>query len=173
MKVAWGCGIVAALGLALCTAEAGEKAPPSPVQQQANAKLLQAAQEGNAASVTTALAEGAEVNCRGAKGLTPLLQVLSGPTGTTNGNRRDCVALLLKNGAEVNATDAQGRTPLIYAVQAGDLETVRLLVDAGAFITLRDRSHKTALLHAAEGGQRQILIYLGQTLKTQQKQSAW
>ena len=62
---------------------------------------------------------------------------------------------------------------MIYATRAGDLETVQLLVKAGAYIKLRDGRHKTAVLYAAEGGHREILIYLGQTLKVLYGQSAW
>lgn len=120
-----------------------------------------------------AIAEGANVNGRGANGLTPLLQTLSGATAPIAASRRQCLAFLLERGAEVDAKDSDGRTTLIYATRAGDLETVRLLATAGAFIIMRDRFHKTAQLYAAEDSHREILIYLGQTLRVQQKASAW
>lgn len=119
------------------------------------------------------IAEGANVNCRGTNGLTPLLQTIFGATSPLEAGRRQCVAFLLERGAEVDAKDSDGRTALIYATRAGDLQTVQLLVEGGTFIKRRDRFHKTALLYAAEGGHREILIHLGQTLKVQNKASAW
>ncbi len=171
---AWARGVLCIVALALIPVVtlAGQAATPV-VHPQANATLLKAAQEFSLTSLRGAIGEGADVNCRDADGLTPLLKVLSQPAGSGTPGRGDCLALLLKSGAQVNAKDGQGRTPLIYAVRAGDLASVKLLVEAGAGITLRDGSHKTALLHAAECGQREILIYLGQSLKAQQRQSAW
>ena len=150
-----------------------ETSPPSLLPQGAAGKLLQAARQGDLLLVKAAIAEGANVNCRGTNGLTPLLQTLSGATAPCEAGRRQCVAFLLERGAEVDALDRDGRTALIYATRAGDLETVRLLVEAGAYIKRRDGFHKTAVLYAADGGHRDILMYMGQTLKVQQKQSAW
>ena len=75
-------------------------------------------------------------------------------------------------GAEVDATDADKRAALAYATRTGDLETVKLLVESGAFIGLIDRFYKTPMLYAAEGRHREILFYLGGTLKAQNK-AAW
>jgi uncharacterized protein len=120
-----------------------------------------------------AIAEGANVNCHGTNGLTPLLQTTSEATAPFDAPRRECVAVLLGLGADVDAKDSDGRTGLIHATRVGDLETVQMLVKAGAFIKMRDGFHKTAMLYAAEGGRREIFIYFGHTLKAQHKQSAW
>jgi ankyrin repeat protein len=165
---------LAALAMAVTgSAWGAENLTPSLPAQGVVGKLLQAARQGDLLLVKAAIAEGANVNCRGTNGLTPLLQTISGPTAPFEAGRRQCVAFLLERGAEVDAKDSDGRTALIYATRAGDLETVRLLVKAGAFIKMRDGFHKTAVLYAAEGGHRGILIYFGQTLKVQQGQSAW
>jgi len=139
----------------------------------ADGNLLKAARLGDVSLAKAAIAEGANVNCAGTNGLTPLLQTLHGASAPVDEGRRECIAVLLKSGADVLALDRNRQTALIYATRAGDLDTVRLLIDAGAIIKWRDGFHKTAVLYAAEGGHKDILLYLGQTLKVQQKQSAW
>jgi ankyrin repeat protein len=169
---AWGLCTVGLLGLTLaCAAQGGEKLSSPQAQREADVRLLQAAEQGSVSLVQTALAEGANVNCRGTNGRSPLLQVLSGASAPVDASRRQCVAVLLDRGAEVNTKDSDGRTALICATRAGDLATARMLVGAGAFIPARDRFHKTALLYAADG-HREILLYLGNALKGQIK-AAW
>jgi ankyrin repeat protein len=169
---AWIRGGLAALAMAVTSSGWGaETLTPSLPAQGVVGKLLQGARQGDLLVVKAAMAEGANVNCRGTNGLTPLLQTMSGATAPFEAGRRQCVAFLLERGAEVDARDRDGRTALIYATRAGDLEAVHLLVEAGAYIVMRDRFHKTALLYAAEG-HRAILIYLGTTLKVQ-RGAAW
>jgi len=169
---AWIRGGLAALVMALTGPGWGaQPLTPSLPAQVAIGKLLPAAQQGDLLLVKAAIGEGANVNSRGTNGLTPLLQTISAATAPFEAGRRQCVAFLLESGAEVDARDRDGRTALIYATRAGDLETVRLLVEAGAYIAMRDRLHKTALLYAAEG-HREILVYLGNTLKVQ-RGAAW
>lgn len=171
---AWIRGSLAALVMAgTVSGWAAQPLTPSLPAQGAVGKLWPAVQQGDLLQLKTAIAEGANVNYRGTNGLTPLLQTLSGATAPLEAERRQCVAFLLERGAEVDAKDSNRRTALIYATRAGDLETVQLLVKADAFIKMRDGFHKTATLYATEGGHREILIYLGQTLKVQQGQSAW
>jgi ankyrin repeat protein len=162
---------VLVLTLVWVTMAGAESIPSTPERQQADRRLWLAVQEGNVSLAEAAIAEGANVNGRGTNGLSLLLQSVSGTSAPGDTNRRQCLAVLLQHGAEVDAKDSHGRTALIYATRAGDLETVRLLVEAGAYIVTRDRFHKTALLYAAEG-HREILIYLGKTLKVQ-RGAAW
>lgn len=139
----------------------------SPPLRESDQHLLAAVHQGKLDLVKAAIADGADVNCRGTNGLTPLLQTVAGAPGPFEPERRQCAALLLERGAEVDAKDNNQQTALIHATRAGDLETVSMLVKAGAVIERRDRFHKTALLHAAAGGHREILICLGNALKVQ------
>ncbi len=159
---------MAAVAIALgVTAWSAETAPQVSGTRAAEARLLEAARQGDLLAVKAAVAEGARLDCRSTDGLTPLLETVSRVVGKPLDNqRRDCLAFLLEQGADVNAKDPDKRTALIHATRAGDLDTVRLLVQARAFIVDRDRFHKTALLYAAEG-HREILKYLGDTLKAQ------
>lgn len=139
----------------------------SPSLRESDQHLVAAVHQGKLDLVKAAIAEGADVNCRGTNGLTPLLQTVSAATAPFEPERRHCVAFLVEQGAEVNAMDSNRRTALMHATRAGDLETVRMLVDGGAAVKRRDRFHKTAILYAAEGGHRGILLYLGGALKVQ------
>lgn len=150
-----------------------ENSAPSLPDRGGVGALLKASQSGDLQLMKAIVTKGGDVNDRGTNGLTPLLQTISSTTIPFEDQRRQCVAFLLERGAEVDLRDSDGRTALIYATRCGDLETVQLLVNAGAFIKMRDGFHKTAQLYAAEGGHREILIYLGRTLKVQQKASAW
>jgi uncharacterized protein len=127
---------------------------------EAGQKLLQAVQQGNLSLLKTAIAEGADVNCRGTNGLPPLLELLRAATGPLDSNRRQCVACLLEHGATVDPLDGDRRTPLIHAARLGDLDTIRLLVEAEAFVMARDRFYKSALFYAVEAHRRDIVLYL-------------
>lgn len=131
-------------------------APSSPADQ----KLLQAVMQGNLPLLKAAIAEGANVNCRGTNGLPPLLLLLRTADGPLDTDKRQCAACLLEHGAAVDPMDSDHRTPLIYAARLGDLETVRLLVEAEAFVMARDRFHKSALFYAVEANRRDIVLYL-------------
>ncbi|HYY96640.1 MAG TPA: ankyrin repeat domain-containing protein [Pyrinomonadaceae bacterium] len=76
-----------------------------------DARLLQAAADGDTAKVNALLAEGANVNYRqGCR--TPLLNAVIG-------NHADTVAALLKAGANEEARDCDGNTPALIAAQNG------------------------------------------------------
>jgi ankyrin repeat protein len=165
-----------ALAVMVVVATACRRPPPPEAArplQPADKELLAAAEQGVLDRMKAAVAAGADVKCRGTNGLTALVLVACGHPGPLDGARRAGAAFLLQHGAAVDATDPDGRTALIWAARAGDLETAQMLVDAGAGIKRRDRSYKTAMLNAAETGHRDILVYLGRTLKVQQRANAW
>jgi uncharacterized protein len=159
--VAWVTGCLTAVALAAGGCGRGtENLAPEQAVGSSDQRLLQAAQEGNLGLIEAAVAAGANVNCRGTNGLTPLLQVLSAATAPLNAGQRRCIATLLERGAKPDVKDRDGRTPVIHAARLGDLETVRLLVETSVYLKAPDRFHKTALLYAAEGHHRDIVAYL-------------
>ncbi len=164
-------GVLAVLAIVLSGSGWAAEGLSTEMARAATGTLMEGARQGDLLVLKAAIAEGAEVNFRGTNGLTPLLQTLAGSTKPLDSGRRECIVFLLGRGANVDAKDPDGRTALIHATRAGDFETVRLLVEAHAFILERDRFHKTALLYAAEG-HREILNYLGRTLKAEQG-AAW
>ena len=153
--------LLALLFLATAWAAFGaETATPSRLPPPADQKLFQAVMQGNLPLLKTAIAEGANVNCRDTNGLPPLLLLLRTAAGPLDKEKRQCAAYLLEHGAAVDPMDSDRRTPLIYAARLGDLETVRLLVEAEAFVMARDRFHKSALFYAVEANRRDIVLYL-------------
>jgi ankyrin repeat protein len=149
--------LVAVVGLAgLPAARGAAGVSPSPAEQ----RLHQAIQQADALLLKSAIAEGADANCRGTNGLPPLLELLAAAAGPLDDEHRHCVACLLENQATVSVTDSDRRTPLIYAARLGDLETIRLLVEAEAYVMTRDRFGKSALFYAVEAGRRDIALYL-------------
>jgi ankyrin repeat protein len=149
--------LAAALGLLLAKPV---WAAPGPGPSAADQKLLAAVLQGNPLQLESAIAEGAEVNCRGTNGLPPLLQLLRAATAPLDAQHRQCVAALLEHKAVVDVVDGDRRTPLIHAARVGDLETIHLLVRAEAYVMTRDRFGKSALFYAVEAHRRDIVLYL-------------
>lgn len=84
----------------------------------------------------------------------------------------DVVKLLINSGANVNAQNTFGKTALMYAIQYGNLTTVKLLVDGKADVNLATFGpidnceyeitvgHRTPLMYAAWQGNTEIVNYL-------------
>ena len=114
-----------------------DKAKPSTGAAQAvsktglsdkNAKLFQAAQDGNFKDVQTAMAEGADINAISAN--THDLTALMAASG--NGHT-EVVKLLLNKGADVNIKGSKASaTALLYASIGGHEEIIKLLLNKGA-----------------------------------------
>ena len=119
----------------------------------ANARLLLAARNGDAASVERALKAGAAANTRNRLGETPLLIAL----------RRDDLALaqlMLDAGADVNLPAVNGVTPLMAAAFGGHAQMVVALLGKGADVNARDRLKKTAMIYAAGEGRTDVVRIL-------------
>lgn len=87
--------------------------------------------------------------------------------------RPDIMKLLLDKGANVNAQNAFGKTVLMYAIQYGDLETVKLLISHKANINLATfekaedpctyslgAGNRTPLMYAAWHANNEVVDYL-------------
>ncbi|BDA43826.1 Ankyrin repeat domain-containing protein 2A [Coccomyxa sp. Obi] len=104
--------------------------PATPPRKQDNLKglpstLHDAAKVGDEASLKRLIEEGANVNEKDGRGISPL--------GVAVGfNRISCVKALLAAGADVHQTDARGSTVLHYAAGYGRKEAAQLLLAAGA-----------------------------------------
>ena len=100
--------------------------------------LTTAIQQNQRRIVGVMIQAGADVNAKGAKGLTPLMMAAG------NG-RVEMTELLLLSGANINATDDAGNTALMWAATRQDTGTLKILLDAGAGINLRNNAKQTAL----------------------------
>jgi ankyrin repeat protein len=96
------------------------------------------------ARLETILKQGANVNIRDGRGLTPLMYCAV--VGSA-----EVMKFLIDKGADVKATNAFGSTALMWSVT--DLEKVRLLVEHGADVNVVSKKKRTALLLAAMSDQ--------------------
>ena|ERR1051325_4264832 len=120
-----------------------------------NGRLAEAAAAGDVRKVKSLLGSGAKV-------LAPI-----GASGTTAAHlaasHPQVLSLLLESGGKRVASKADdlGRTPLMAAVEAGNIESVKLLLDAGADVNARDQEHgNTAIRAAAFAGSPELVKLL-------------
>ena len=103
----------------------------------------------NMEKVRLLLDRGAEVDARSELGITALMVAANSPGAS------DIVKLLLARKADPRTPTAAGRyagvPPLMYAVDFGDLETVKALVAAGADVKIGRRNGATPLFWASNG----------------------
>lgn len=103
-----------------------------------DAKLLDAARQGESEEIKLLLEEGAGVNVKNENGWTPL------HWATRNGHA-DAVRVLLDKGAHMNAKNNCGSTPLHLASHLGRVEVAYVLLDRGADLNTKNDSGKTPL----------------------------
>jgi ankyrin repeat protein len=107
--------------------------------------LLEAAANGDAATVERSLAAGVNVEIRDAAGRTPLLLA-------THGNHIEVARLLIAAGADVNAKDNIQDSPYLYAGAHGRTEILKMTLAAGADLKSVNRYGGTALIPACHYG---------------------
>eukprot|EP00741_Cyanophora_paradoxa_P005318 tig00000870_g5157.t1 len=110
--------------------------------------LMLALQSRHVDAARTLLDRGAALDARTAKGLTPLMLLLSEVPPPNS----DLVRTMVERQADVQATDNEGRTALMHAFASGsvDMDSVRLLIERGASVNISDRDGATAMMHAAK-----------------------
>ena len=113
---------------AYCTSFRTLSPPPAcavPDSSKMHVPLWQAIAANDARGTERALRRGAEVDYRGAGGLTPLLAAAERGALPT-------AALLLQHRASVDMADDRGRTPLMLAARSPNDELVAALLEAHA-----------------------------------------
>lgn len=120
--------------------------------------LLLAAHKGHR-GIVALLAVFADVNARDLHGNTALILALDPHVTYTRSPNRvlSILQTLIQAGAMLDTQDQEGNTALIWAVQAGNLEAVRLLLAAGANPLLHNKIGKTGRDYANERGDPAIM----------------
>jgi ankyrin repeat protein len=123
--------------------ESSTPAAPNAVKNDpgANARLLEAAKNGNLADAQAAIGDGASINTCDQNDVSALVYA------AFHGHK-DVAALLIDKGVDVNKGSSTGVTPLANAARSGHSQVVELLLSKGAKINARDRKGGTALLDA-------------------------
>jgi ankyrin repeat protein len=118
-----------------------------------NARFLAYARNADAAGMTRALAEGANVNSRNRLGESALVILLKN-------NKVDLAQQVLAAGADVNLAAVNGITPLMTAAFNGQTAMAKQLLDKGANVAALDRLQKNAMTYAAGSGNTEIVMLL-------------
>jgi ankyrin repeat protein len=116
-------------------------------------ELFEAVRRGDASRVEGLLEKGADPNCRGENGLTPLH--IAAKLG-----RVEIIRRLVTKGADPNARGRNSATPLHLAAESGQEEAARFLVELGADVNARDESGRTPLHYAAMAGHSKMAMLL-------------
>jgi ankyrin repeat protein len=117
-------------GIDLVLGLAGPTKPAPAAPSGVNADLIAAAEKGDPAQVTKALENGAEVDTRDARQLTPLLIA-------SHEGHADVVEVLLNKGSNPKLTDKYGSTAMHRAASQGRDAVIRALLDHGVDVNLR------------------------------------
>ncbi len=141
---------------------------------------------GNETIVDHALKNGADLNLKDSRGLSPVWFSVSGgrpemlrklialkadlaitnPAGdnmlfrAAAGGNEEIVRILLENGFRAADKNAAGKSPLFYAAQAGALDVFKLLESKGADLKAVTETGATVLHEAARSPQTDVLEYL-------------
>jgi ankyrin repeat protein len=116
-----------------------------PSKQQAERRLLDAAERGDATAAALAIRAGASLEVKDARGRTPLLLAVT----------KDHVAvarLLVYSGANPDALDDQHDTPWLVTGVTGSVDMLEVLLPARPDLRIRNRFGGTSLIPASERG---------------------
>jgi ankyrin repeat protein len=116
-----------------------------PPKQQADQRLLAAAERGDPTAAALAVRAGADLETRDASGRTPLLLAVTE-------DQLAVARLLVYLGADPDALDDQHDTPWLVTGVTGSVEMLEVLLPAGPDLTIRNRFGGTSLIPASERG---------------------
>lgn len=125
----------------------------APFATAGDARLAEAAMQGNKAAVRSLLQQKADVNASLVDGTTALHWAV-------RADDLDTTDMLIRAGANVKATDRYGITPLSLACSNGSARMIRKLLDAGADPNSASPQGDTVLMVAARLGDTDALIAL-------------
>lgn len=129
------------------------KAKVNQADKFGTSSLIWACRKGHTQIAAVLLKAGANVDCIGVLGWSPLMVAVYG-------NHIDIIKLLLQYKPNVNTCDIQRYTPLMVASKDGKVEIVSMLLKARAFVNLSDEQGHTALIHAARKGHVDVIDLL-------------
>jgi ankyrin repeat protein len=130
----------------------GEPRAPQPYTLED--RFLEAARQGDRATLELALEKGVDVDAKDDLGRSALL------LAARDAGSLDLVRYLHQQGAPIDEADLGGRTPLSWAAGAGRLDLVRWLVEQGAAVDRLDTQRRTPLFHAVLGHNPEVVIFL-------------
>lgn len=145
MPVAVAILATALLATTACTASDPLPRPSSSEESSMSAATRDLLAATTTDAVTAALEAGAEIDARGAGGMTALV-------AATKRNDVAIARLLIEAGADVNAKDDIQDSAYLYAGARGHDEILRLALENGADLTSTNRFGGTALIPASERG---------------------
>jgi ankyrin repeat protein len=156
--------LAVAVGALAATALAVWWFSPAERQKRRNAALIVAARVGDVTAIEAALDQGADVNCRDAHGITPLMHAARGdrpnirePAAT---DHPEAAGLLIRRGADPNVRTESGFVALFWAARYGHDGVAKVLIDHGADVAAKDKDGQTALRWADTNQQRKVVALL-------------
>ncbi|MBU8878171.1 ankyrin repeat domain-containing protein [Bacillus sp. FJAT-29790] len=115
------------------------------VSEELNKQLLQAAERGEADTISELIKKGANINAQDSKGRTAAMVA-------TYNNDVETSKVLIKAGADVDIQDDMKNNPFLYAGAEGYIDILKLTIEAGADPAITNRYGGTALIPASEHG---------------------
>lgn len=144
-------------------------AQQSPALNERDGQLLNAAYNGDTASVQKLLMEGANVDARDVQDGRTALAI------ATEAGQTDAAAVLIGKGANLESKDNFGNTALIRAVKHGQAAAVKLLLERGANPEASDDGGETPLMAAAgayQASAEMTRLVLEKKVKTEARDAA-
>lgn len=116
-----------------------------PSKRQAERRLLEAAESGDATAAALAVRAGASLESRDERGRTPLLLAVTE-------DHLPVARLLVYLGADPDALDGQHDTPWLVTGVTGSVDMAEVLLPTQPDLTIRNRFGGTSLIPASERG---------------------